>query len=160
MKKLIFVIMVSCLPGISLLQAQQVISSGGGYAAAGGVSLAWTIGEPVIATFTGGSYILTQGFHQTRLGTTSIDEIPVPGLTMTVYPNPFSYLLHLRIDEGDFSKLQYSLMDIRGKTLVSEKITKDQTDINMLTFAAGNYLLQVRNRSGELVKSFKVIKYQ
>lgn len=157
---MLFIIVASCFPGISLLQAQEVISSGGAHFTGSGVSLSWTIGEPVIATFTNGGYTLTQGFHQTRLGTTSIDEIPVPGLILSVYPNPFSYLLHLSVDEGDFSKLQYSLLDIQGKVIVSEKINSDLTNIQMQTFAAGNYLLQVRKKSGELVKSFKVIKYQ
>lgn len=42
----------------------QVISSSGNYSEAGGISLSWTLGEPVIATFENGGLILTQGFQQ------------------------------------------------------------------------------------------------
>lgn len=160
MKHLILILIISLSMSPRLLFAQEVISSGGSYATGTGVSLSWTVGEPVIATFTNGGFTLTQGFHQTRLGTTSIDNIPIPGLIVSVYPNPFYYVLHLRVDEGDFSQLQYSLLNIQGQTLVLEKISRNLTDIDMQTFAAGNFLLQVRGKSGEIVKSFKVVKYQ
>lgn len=45
-------------------------SSGNG----GGVQLAWTVGQPVIATLTGSAGMLTQGFHQTYL---SNDLLPI-----------------------------------------------------------------------------------
>ena len=51
-----------------LLNAQslspQVIASAGTYAAAGGVSLSWTLGEAFTTTLQGGGTILTQGFQQ------------------------------------------------------------------------------------------------
>jgi hypothetical protein len=43
---------------------QQVISNGGNYSEAGGMSLSWTLGETVIATFDNGGLVLTQGFQQ------------------------------------------------------------------------------------------------
>lgn len=46
------------------LNAQQVVSSGGGQFEGSQLSLSWTIGEPVIETFTGNNLILTQGFQQ------------------------------------------------------------------------------------------------
>ena len=46
---------------------QQVISNGGNYSEAGGMSLSWTLGETVIATFENGGMVLTQGFQQPSL---------------------------------------------------------------------------------------------
>jgi hypothetical protein len=46
---------------------QQVISNGGNYSEAGGMSLSWTLGETVIATFDNGGMVLTQGFQQPLL---------------------------------------------------------------------------------------------
>ncbi|OWY20129.1 hypothetical protein C7N43_23130 [Sphingobacteriales bacterium UPWRP_1] len=68
MKKAIFLqVLTFCLVAAGA-QAQsltpQVVASGGGYAQGGGYSLSYTIGEPVTATLTSGSNILTQGFHQ------------------------------------------------------------------------------------------------
>jgi len=45
-------------------KAQQVIASSGGYFESENLSLSWTLGEPVIETFSNGDLILTQGFQQ------------------------------------------------------------------------------------------------
>jgi len=42
----------------------QVIASTGTFAAAGGYSLSYTLGEPATATLTTSSSIITQGFQQ------------------------------------------------------------------------------------------------
>ncbi|MFO7616521.1 MAG: T9SS type A sorting domain-containing protein [Bacteroidales bacterium] len=139
-------------------KGQEVIASGGHHAKSGDVQLSWTIGEPVIGTLKAGGYILTQGFHQTRLSASAIDDLPLPGLKLSVYPNPFSDLLHLRIDEGDYSHLQYSLLSLEGKTLREKKINANQTDIEMGSLPDGYYLLQVRDASGKTVKTYKVAK--
>ena len=84
----------------SVINGQQVISSAGASATGAGVQLSWTVGEPVIETFTGASAILTQGFHQSKLTVTAIDPRIYPELELTVYPNPVSSSLRLQI-EGD-----------------------------------------------------------
>ncbi len=68
--KHLFVIAICSLFSFSVFAqslSPQVVASGGGYATGGGYSLSYTIGEPVTATLTGGSNILTQGFHQPDL---------------------------------------------------------------------------------------------
>lgn len=151
--------MIFVLPlGLTRLSAQQVISSGGTHAKGSGIALSWTVGEPVIGTLTNGSYILTQGFHQSRLSSTSIDEIPAPGLSVTVYPNPTSYVLNIRVDEGDYSQLQYSLYSLDGKVLMTNKLTKDLTQVKLQKFSTGNYFLRISQKKGENVRTFKVVK--
>ena len=73
------------------LQAQsltpQVIASGGSSYASGGYTLDFTVGEPLTATFSGGSNIVTQGFHQPSAATTCAVKIwlegPFGGAAMT-----------------------------------------------------------------------------
>ncbi len=45
-------------------KAQQVVANSGGYFETTAGSVSFTIGEPVIETFSGGDVILTQGFQQ------------------------------------------------------------------------------------------------
>ncbi|MCF8365211.1 MAG: T9SS type A sorting domain-containing protein [Bacteroidales bacterium] len=45
--------------------AQQVVASAGGYFEGDNISLSWTLGEPVIETFSNSNITLTQGFQQT-----------------------------------------------------------------------------------------------
>ena len=158
MKKLFFILILIFAFGTLLLKAQEVISSGGAHVKGSGISLSWTIGEPVIETLTNGSYTLTQGFHQSRLSSTAVDNLPTPGLILTVFPNPFSYVLNVKVDEGDYSQLQYTMYSFEGKVLLNSKISKSLTQIELQPFASGSYLLRISKKSGEPVKTFKVVK--
>ena len=65
MKKLSVLIATSGLILFAIqTNAQQVIATSGGYYQNENISLSWTVGEPVIETFTAGDVILTQGFQQ------------------------------------------------------------------------------------------------
>lgn len=66
MKKILILLFSVCLGlGLSAQSIdQQVISSGGNYAVNADISLSWTLGETVIATFANGDLVLTQGFQQ------------------------------------------------------------------------------------------------
>jgi hypothetical protein len=140
------------------LKAQQVVSSGGGQGAGSGVRISWTIGEPVISTLRSGSLILTQGFHQTRLSLTAIEEIPVPGLKLSVFPNPTAEFINLKIEEGDFALFQYTLLDINGKSLKTNKLKEASTRVDMGKLAAGIYLLRISRKNGETIKTCRVVK--
>jgi hypothetical protein len=144
--------------GFHALIAQEVISSSGTHSAGSGIALSWTIGEPVIGTVSNGSYTLTQGFHQSRLTSTSVDDLVTPGLSLTVYPNPFDDVLNVKVDEGDFSKLKFTLFTLEGKQLIVKKPESDLTRFDMQTYASGNYLLRINKKSGEPVKTFKIVK--
>jgi hypothetical protein len=68
MKRLSYIL--SLIPAILIAGnsfSQQVIATAGSSGSGTGIQLSWTIGEPVIETFTGANNILTQGFHQTLL---------------------------------------------------------------------------------------------
>ncbi len=98
MKKLTILLNIFALLLYSgICTSQQVISAAGGSGSGSNVQLSWTVGEPVIETFTGSSAILTQGFHQSKLLVTALDPMLFPGLTLTVFPNPVSSSLQLEV---------------------------------------------------------------
>lgn len=159
-------LLISCLAvfyalSLSGLNAQEVISSAGTQSSSTGtsaVSLAWTVGEPVIGTVSNGSYTLTQGFHQPRISSSAVDDAVIPGLSLDVYPNPSTDELNLRINEGDLSQFQYTLITLEGKTLILKKISKNLTRIDMNTYSAGSYFLKIIAKNGKPVKTFKIVK--
>jgi hypothetical protein len=141
------------------IKGQQVISSAGATAVGVGVQLSWTVGEPVIETFTGSSVILTQGFHQTKLTVTPIEFIPVPDLDLTVYPNPVSSVLWLQaIGKKKVPQLTYSLFNMEGKVILKKLFTDSPEEINMELYTAGTYILKVFSDDKTPVRTFKVIK--
>jgi hypothetical protein len=157
MKKLLLIgFCFSCALG-SLL-AQEDIATAGHNAKVGDAQLSWTVGEAVTGTLVGGTFILTQGFQQTRLIISSTDDLPFPKLKLTVYPNPFLDQMHLRVDEGDFSQLRYTLLTLEGKALQQDEITTRQTVIDLGSQPGGCYLLQIRDLFGKALKTYRVTK--
>ena len=142
----------------SMLKSQQVVATAGDQFSNVNGSISFTIGEGIVNTFTSGEKTLTQGFHQIRLTSTAVDDRVTPGLSLAVFPNPFVFVLHLRVDEGDFSQLQYSWLTIEGKLLSNNKLTGNLTQIDLQTYASGSYLLRISLKNGEPVKAFKVVK--
>jgi len=65
MKNLIKLLIITAFATFSFhAKAQQVVASSGGYFEGENLTLSWTLGEPVVETFTGSNVILTQGFQQ------------------------------------------------------------------------------------------------
>ena len=77
------------------LQAQEAVSTAGNHGKTTSGSLSWTVGEPVIKTITDGTNTLTQGFQQSRLTITAISDLKIPGIELSVYPNPTNNFLSI-----------------------------------------------------------------
>lgn len=140
--------------------SQQVISTTGTHAAGANVQLSWTIGEPVIETFTGTSVILTQGFHQSRLTVTTVDPVVYPGVTLLVYPNPVSSFLKLEIKGEGLKDLSFCLYDINGRLLQNKQVENQPEMIGMENYAPGAYFLKVFRENSLPLQSFKIVKNQ
>lgn len=158
MKKTFGIIIGLILGTTPFLSAQQVISAAGGSGSGQGVQVSWTLGEPVIETFTGKQNILTQGFHQTRLVVTAVDPLVYPGLRVTVYPNPVSSVLRLECSGTESWKVTFGLYHSDGKLMLFQKTGNLPAMIDMENFAPGFYLLKVSRENGELMNTFKIIK--
>ena len=74
MKKIFLMCSIICVMLLSV-KSQEVKGTSGDYFQNAQASLSWTIGEPMTETYTTGTNILTQGFHQTGLTIVSIFEL-------------------------------------------------------------------------------------
>ncbi len=157
-KRIYFLNIFAMLLYSGICTSQQVISAAGGNGTGTNVQLSWTVGEPVIETFTGSSAILTQGFHQSKLLVTALDPLVYPGLTLTVFPNPVSSELQLEIKGDGLSGLSFRLFDINGKMVQQRTLETFPGLINMENYASGTYLLKVFKGEEEPLKTFKIIK--
>jgi hypothetical protein len=71
------------LSGVGWVQAQslspEVVATAGDHFATSTAQLSWTLGEPVIETFTDAAATqLTQGFHQTNLMVVAVGDYRLP----------------------------------------------------------------------------------
>ena len=142
---------------------RQVIGSAGGYDVAGGVSLSFTIGEPVVETAISGSVVLTQGFQQPDdIGVGIKEEIKIK-MDYTVYPNPTENLIFIEMTTEEQVEVKITLVNTLGQTIDELSMTslvngtvKETMDLSLL--AAANYILVMSDLSGNVLESFKIKK--
>lgn len=138
----------------------SVIASAGNYSEVSGVSLSWTLGEPVIATATDGTNTLTQGFQQSNYDVVAIEVKPVSFLDLSVFPNPATDLLSMKWTGKEGVDVTIRLYDISGKLIFEQKTksTVELGSLNVSNLARAQYVLQVFSEDLDFEKKFNIIK--
>jgi hypothetical protein len=146
------------IPAVTMVSAQEVVSSAGDTQSAAGYEVSWTVGEAVIETLIAGSNILTQGFHQTKLTVTAVSELLIPGLDIKVFPNPTQDFITVHFSEY-IEGSTYFLYDFSGKLLENKLIHSADMEINMKNYASGQYILKLATKSLQPIQTFQIVKY-
>lgn len=158
-KKLKLIATLLFFLGLSGLQAQESMNASGGNASGGEGSVSYSVGQIVYTINTGTSGSVAQGVQQPFeiSVVTGLEEAKGINLSVSVYPNPTSNYLTLKISEFDKSNLSYLLHDINGKLLRNEKLSGNETQINMSNYVSSTYFLKVIT-GNQSIKTFKIIK--
>ncbi len=158
--KFLTVLSIAVLPMFVTAQSisPEVIASAGEHFDNGTTQLSWTLGEVVIDTYDNGTNILTQGFHQTQLTVTSVEE-NLAEIRLNMYPNPTSEVLNIDLGNNE-SDIVIKVFDMSGKLIHSDKIEAYQTKyvVPMSLVATGNYLVQMQSVDGKMNSTHKVMK--
>lgn len=136
--------------------APEVIASAGEHFDNGNAQLEWTLGEVTIETYSQSNDQLTQGFHQTRLLITSLNEHALMG-DISVFPNPTTGQLNIVFPASnkDFS---IHVFDASGRLLITKQISNANAIINLSNYANGTYFLHVNTTDAGAMKAFKILK--
>ena len=158
MKKKILTVVFLIVFGLSGLQAQKAVLATGGDASGSGGSVSYSVGQLVYTINTGTGGAVAQGVQQPYeiSAITGIEETGI-SLEMSVYPNPATKFVKLKVESKKLKKLSYQLYDINGKLLDSEIIKGNETTINMGSLTPSTYFLRVVDNN-RVIKSFKIIK--
>jgi len=142
----------------SSLSAQNANPVSGGNARGPNGSVSYSVGQTAIGSYENANGSLNAGVQQpyTAKVIAGADVTEVT-LEITVYPNPTSSTVTLRIDEGAIESYSMELFDVTGKLVHAQSVTASQTQIPMTQRAAGTYVLRVL-RAGAQIKSFNIIK--
>jgi len=152
MKKITFVLF-SLFATLSV-SAQEVVSTqGDSYSNASG-NIDFTIGEVIIATGTDGTNDLTQGFHQTNWNFLGVEDF-APNYEATIFPNPTEDVLNIKTSA--FENVTCTLYDVKGKLVLQDILSAEQTPIQVSQLAPGSYSLILNNETQNL-KTFKLVK--
>lgn len=147
----------SFLASTYFLHAQEIISTGGDFFINPIGSMSITIGEPVIESFSGTAKLITQGFQQSKLIISTIDEDFQSDLVIYAYPNPVTKFVKINVLNSYNKKLRYKLFNNDGKLLSYNKIEYDETNIPFNDLPPASYILKVYS-GHKKVKVFKIIK--
>lgn len=146
--------------GLTELKAQEAILTTGGDASGSGGSASYSVGQVTYTTNTGSNgYSAAEGVQQPFEISVVIglEETNSIDLDLSVYPNPATDFLILKVDYYDNEKLSYQLYDINGKLLENKELTGSETQIQTSTLVPSTYFLKVVQEN-KLIKTFKVIK--
>lgn len=149
----------ACL-ALSQVNAQESVLSSGGNSSGSSGNVSYSVGQIFYKTVNGTTAYLSQGVEQpfeiqTVLG---LDNFNV-SLELSVYPNPTTDIIYLKVKESSFELLQYQMFDMNGRLIENNKIQDNLTIVQMDKYPEAIYLLKVLDK-GEEVKTFKIIKKQ
>ena len=141
------------------MYAQDAVPAGGGDASGSGGSASFTVGQVAYTTNNGPNGSSTQGVQQPYeiSVVTAVQTGSGIGLFCSVYPNPVTEYIILKVENYKLEGLSFQLYDVGGKLLLNDKIVSKETGLSMGDYSSASYLLKVMDHQNE-VKTFKIIK--
>ncbi|RXJ44453.1 T9SS type A sorting domain-containing protein [Gelidibacter gilvus] len=160
MKKLLLLLCLMVGHGIHAQTIENhTFATAGGALTTDSSNLQFTIGEPIIG-LTGSTPSLDQGFWaifsaQHTLGT---NIITLKSSEITVYPNPVSNYLNIRMNHTYPYKV--TLLNMLGQKIMKMDMTNGASNaqINLSTLDSGNYIMLLSIAELKIYKSIKIIK--
>ena len=157
-KKLKLITLIVLIFGMQELIAQNSVPASGGDASGSGGTVSYTIGQVFYSSKTANGGTVTEGVQQ------PVEIFVITGesktgikLKISAFPNPAERFVILKIDNKMVENICYRLYDIDGKLLLTEKVTGNETSINISMLKPSVYILKVINDNHE-EKTFKIIK--
>lgn len=146
------------LYGLGAIHAQESPVAAGAEATGTGGTASYSVGQVVYTTNTGTNASVAQGVQQPyEISTTvGIDETTIH-LEMSVYPNPTTNYLQLKVETEKLENLTYQLIDMQGKVIENKNVNNSNTTIKMEALPKAIYFLNVLDNS-QPIKTFKIIK--
>lgn len=137
--------------------APEVWASAGDFYKSASMSVTWTMGETVIETYAepNENLILTQGFNQPTKLLTAIAEHPQNiSPIFSVYPNPTSGILRIKLSKPYDRQVEVSLFNTLGQLIQSESwlpnSAASELEISLENLANGVYFLQISSGEASL----------
>ena len=141
------------------LLAQETVPVSGGSITGNGGSGYYSVGQMVFSDIVGKNGNVLQGIQQPYeiIIEKHIDPSFQISLNCSVYPNPTSDFVVLKIDNDKFSQMTYEVIDINGKSIEQNTINNRETKIDFSQFILASYLLKVKHFNKEVV-TYKIVK--
>jgi hypothetical protein len=148
---------IALIAGYNLAAQNGPVSAGSTATGTGGTAT-YSIGQTDFLTATGTTGSISQGLQQPyEISIITGVEDNTINLSASVYPNPTADFVNLTITNEPGENLIYSLTDLNGKLIRTEKINSKQVSIMMADLQSAIYFVRVIKNNKEL-KTFKIVK--
>ena len=151
---------------LSVVAASQTLSPEGIFCATGNHQItgygqiSWTLGDNQVRTYKNSSAILTQGFLQTRITLTGVEDFAESnGIILNLFPNPVEDILTITIEGNKYKQLIFNLYSMDGKKILTRTADYlvNQTEIDFTGLQSGFYFLKVSDSGNAYFRSYKLI---
>ncbi|HMR42910.1 MAG TPA: T9SS type A sorting domain-containing protein [Saprospiraceae bacterium] len=132
---------------------REVTAAAGGTFSNSSLILDWTLGEPVVESYSGALF-LQQGFQQNFDRITAVFEPPFPDFQCEAFPNPTVEFLTIRTTHP--RALEINLYDLLSQNILKTRFEKTAV-IDLGQLPAGIYLLSI-TEGGTRFRTFKIQK--
>ena len=141
--------------------SQESMTSTGGNAKGSNGTATYSIGQVMFKSYLGTNEYIGTGVQQPyEILTLENNDFSKNNVSLSIYPNPISDVLHLVVNDDIWYDMMYQLFDIDGKALSKkQKIMAAETNVPMQEFGNGIYLIIITN-DVKTIKTFKIIKKQ
>ncbi len=137
----------------------DVISTSGSYDQGPEISLSWTLGEIMTETLDGSGCMLTSGFQPYLVGIVAVIHDSKQDFELNIFPVPASHFLTVQTGASLQGLLNLNLLDLNGKSVMLKRIDKGSISIDLSFLQSAEYILQITDEEGNLIRSVKIIKY-
>ena len=157
--KAILLILIYLILDQNILLAQETVPVSGGSVLGTGGSGYYSVGQMVFSEIAGKNGNVLHGIQQPFeiIIEKHIDPSFQISLNCSVYPNPTSDFVVLKIDNDKFSQMAYEIIDMNGKLIEQNTIINRETKIDFSQYILASYLLKVKHFNKDVV-TYKIVK--
>lgn len=159
MKRILTMLLLLTGMWCTSIWSQQAVASGGGEGSGSGGTVSYTVGQVAYASAGDESVTVSAGVQHAYEVYVISGSRDLPGIAVSVYPNPSVDKVTLNLGEKPKALLSYQLIDAGGNMLEEKEITDQLTGISLGRLPAAGYLLRIM-QSGKEINVFKIIKKQ
>lgn len=159
MKYLLLLLLICASPEFVPVNAQTAIASSGGEANGTGGTVSFTTGQVAYTVHESSTGMVIQGCQQPYevFVITGTKEETGKDETFTVFPNPSSDYVILRIDGIDHGSLSLQLFNNSGNLILKKKISGRDTVLDMQDLPPSAYILNILDRQ-IVIEKFVILK--
>lgn len=147
---ILFLLALISFANLASGQALKLVSTSGTYTETASGSVSWSVGEVMIVTAVSGANDVTQGFHNSNIWVTGVEELVE--LNISVYPNPTCELVNI---EAPLESI-LSIYDMEGRLISTHFLNETNHQIDVSEFSRGVYNLSFRTKDSA-IKTVKLI---